>query len=256
MEGRRTRLQKGVLIVLAALAVVFCVLMLCSRLHPGVVFDGTLLRLQEADGGTTYTGKLHGEQVSVSVVRESGAVTTVTCTVEDQTPDVYRMEYPLDPILAADGPAEGQMVDGIRITKNGKTLFEGGFDRDTASSGFGWYDAGGRWDSGVAVSSNVGGGQAGQTLSLTLDERNVMYFARGPELTARGSWVLYGMMVFLSILAALDTAFPLTLFRLRHCCDVRNPEPTDLYLAMQRLRWVLYPVLLLFGYLFALRVLP
>ena len=81
-----------------------------------------------ASGGgrrTTYTGKLHGEQVSVSVVRESGAVTTVTCTVEDQTPDVYRMEYPLDPILAADGPAEGQMVDGIRITKNGKTLFEG-----------------------------------------------------------------------------------------------------------------------------------
>ena len=81
MEGRHTRLQKGVLIVRAALAVVFCVLMLCSRLHPGVVFDGTLLRLQEADGGTTYTGKLHGEQVSVSVVRESGAVTTVTCTV-------------------------------------------------------------------------------------------------------------------------------------------------------------------------------
>ena len=83
-----------------------------------------------------------------------------------------------------------------------------------------------------------------------------MTFANGPELTARGSWMLYFVMVFASILVALDAAFPLTMFRLNHMCDVRDPEPSDFYLAMQRIGWVLWPILILIGYIWALRFLP
>lgn len=83
-----------------------------------------------------------------------------------------------------------------------------------------------------------------------------MYFASGPELTTRGSWMLYFVMVFFSGLLALDAAFPLTLFRLRYCCDVRDPEPSDFYLITQRIGWVVCFVLILFGYIWALRSLP
>ena len=56
-------------------------------------------------------------------------------------------------------------------------------------------------------------------------------------------------MLFSSALVALDAAFPRALFYIQHCCDVRDPEPSDFYLAMQRLGWVVYPVLILIGYL-------
>ena len=55
---------------------------------------------------------------------------------------------------------------------------------------------------------------------------------------------------------ALDVAFPMTLFRLQHMCDVRDPQPTDFYLTVQRLGWVVYPFLLGAGYLWALRLVP
>ena len=52
----------------------------------------------------------------------------------------------------------------------------------------------------------------------------------------------------ISALVALDAAFPRVLFYMQHCCDVRDPEPSDFYLAMQRLGWVVYPVLIFIGY--------
>lgn len=119
MEEERTRLQKIVLLALAVMAVVFGILMAVSKLHPGVLLDGALLRPTETADGVTYTGKLHGEQVSISVGTESDTVTVITCETESGGSDVYRMEYPLDPIPVQDQLGREQIVDGIRITKNG-----------------------------------------------------------------------------------------------------------------------------------------
>ena len=254
MEEERTRLQKIVLISLAAMALLFAVLLIISKNQPGVLFSDTLFKPDETAEGVTYTGKIRGETVTISVQTESETVTVITCEAEGHRSDVYRMEYPLEPILAKEGFAEGEMVDGIRITKNGATLFEGGYDQDVSMDEAAWYDANGQWDPGVVVTFSTDGGE--QTVPLTLDERNVMCFASGPELTARGSWMLYFMMVFFSILVALNVAFPMTIFRLNHMCDVRDPEPSDFYLAMQRISWVVYPVLLFIGYIWAVRFLP
>ena len=254
MEEERTRLQKIVLISLAAMAVVFAILMIISRLHPGVLFNGALLKPSEMAEAVTYTGKIHGENISISVQMESNTVTVITCEAEGRRSDVYRMEYPLEPILAVSGFAEGEMVDGIRITKNGGVLFEGGYDRETSINEAAWSDADGQWDPGVVVTFSTGSGE--QDGHLALNRWDVMTFANGPELTARGSWMLYFVMVFASILVALDAAFPLTMFRLNHMCDVRDPEPSDFYLAMQRIGWVLWPILILIGYIWALGFLP
>ena len=250
MEEERTRLQKFVLLALAVMAVVFGILMIVSKLHPGLLLDEALLRPTETADGVTYTGKLHGQQVSVSVRTESDTVTVITCETESGGSDIYRMEYPLDPIRAGDGFAQGEMVDGIRITKNGTVLFAGGYDRESSL----WYDADGRWDQDVYFSTFTGS-DAG-TAALELEKQDVMRFADDPELTARGSWLIYILMLFFSLIVALDAAFPLALFYWRHMCDVRDPEPSDFYLMMQRIGWVVYPVLIFIGYIWALRYLP
>ena len=64
------------------------------------------------------------------------------------------------------------------------------------------------------------------------------------------------MLVLLSLLLLVDVTHPTALFYLQHACDVRDPEPSDFYLAVQRVGWVIYPVLLLIGYIIALRMLP
>lgn len=47
---------------------------------------------------------------------------------------------------------------------------------------------------------------------------------------------------------ALTTAFPMAFFKLQHFLDVRDPEPTDFYLATAKLSWAIGPVLLLILY--------
>lgn len=73
---------------------------------------------------------------------------------------------------------------------------------------------------------------------------------------SRGSWMLYFTMLLFSGLLALDAAYPLALFRWQHMCDVKDPEPSDFYLEMQRAGWCIYPFLILIGYIIALRALP
>ena len=250
MEEERTRLQKTVLLVLAAMALVFAILTGISRTRPGVIFDGALLRPVEMADTVSYTGEIYGQDVTISVRRESDTVTTVTCAAGGQE-DVYRLEYPLDPITVAEGYRQGEKVDGIRVSKNSQLIFSGGYDPREA---YGWYDSDGRWDSGLSVEWDTA--PTGETHALTLDERNVMSFASGPDLVARGSWGAYVLVVLFSALLALDVAFPMTLFRLQHMCDVRDPQPTDFYLTVQRLGWVVYPFLLGAGYLWALRLVP
>ena len=63
-------------------------------------------------------------------------------------------------------------------------------------------------------------------------------------------------MLVCTLFVALDVAFPMSVFYLQHCCDVWDPEPTDFYLACQRVGWVILPLLLLGGYCYALRVIP
>ena len=251
MEEERTRLQKIVLLALAVMAVMFGILMIVSKLHPGLLLDGALLKPTETADTVTYAGELHGEQVSISVRTESDTVTVITCETESGGSDVYRMEYPLTPILAVDGFAQGEMVDGIRITKNGDVLFTGGYDRE--NGGF-WYDADGRWDQDVYLSTYLGSDVG--ISALELEKQDVMRLANDPELTTRGNWLYYFAMLFFSLMVALDAAFPLALFYWRHMCDVRDPEPSDFYLTMQRIGWVVYPILIFIGYIWALRYLP
>lgn len=251
MEEERTRLQKIVLLALAVMAVMFGILMIVSKLHPGLLLDGALLKPTETADTVTYAGELHGEQVSISVRTESDTVTVITCETESGGSDVYRMEYPLTPILAVDGFAQGEMVDGIRITKNGDVLFTGGYDRE--NGGF-WYDADGRWDQDVYLSTYLGSDVG--ISALELEKQDVMRLANDPELTTRGNWLYYFAMLFFSLMVALDAAFPLALFYWRHMCDVRDPEPSDFYLIVQRIGWVVYPILIFIGYIWALRYLP
>ena len=196
---------------------------------------------------TVYTGKAHGDPVTVTVTRDSAARATVEFSIRGVLDDVFVVEYPLEPVRTE----YGHTVDGVRVTKNGKPLFEGGYG---AADSYGWYDLDGAFDSSGFFT--VRGGTSDPWYGFEVGKHYAMRFALGPELESRGSWGMYFMMLVCTFLVALDVAFPMSVFYLQHCCDVRDPEPSDFYLASQKAGWVVFPLLLLWGYCYALRVIP
>lgn len=56
----RSKLQKAVLISMAAMVVLFGVLMVAARFQKGVEFEGGLLRRTETEESVIYNGKVRG----------------------------------------------------------------------------------------------------------------------------------------------------------------------------------------------------
>lgn len=248
MDGERTKFQKIVLLILAGMAVLFAALTAVSRAQKGAYFEEVLLRPSyPAENIAVYAGKAHGTQVDITVTRESETRATVEFLIEGVLDDVCVVDYPLAPIRTEDG----YMVDGVRVTKNGKLLFEGGYGAEAI---YGWYDLDGTLDMEGFIT--VRGGTEDPWRDFEVDRHHALRFALGPELESRGSWALYFLLLFCTLLVALDVAFPMTMFYLQHCCDVRDPEPSDFYLACQKAGWVVLPLLLLAGYCYALREIP
>lgn len=245
MEESRSRLQIMVLIGLAAMAILFGAALIVSHLaFRGVAFSDALLRVETSETQTVYTGKVNGEMVCIQVEPAGDNRTDVVYQAGDHPAQTYTLEYPTETPVATQG---GTTVDGVRVLRNGSVLFEGGLDPD-AESLFRWYSPDGTLDADMIISVSTGEDEDyGPPESLGRD--SVWYFAQGPDTSARGSVGVYLLMLLFSALVALDAAFPRALFYMQHCCDVRDPEPSDFYLAMQRLGWVVYPVLILIGYL-------
>ena len=149
----RSKLQKAVLISMAAMVVLFGILTLISHVRKGVEFEGGLLRRTETEESVIYNGKVRGEQVEITVrAAGSGNLTEVDFRIGNRIQDDCTLETGLPPIQAEQlGP-----VEHIRITKNDILLFEGGYDPEY---GMGWYDLDGNWDPfamSVSYSSTAG----------------------------------------------------------------------------------------------------
>ena len=237
-----SKLQKGILMTLLAMTVLFAVLTGVVRSQKGVLFEETLMDVTIEEGKTVYTGKIQGVPVAITVSRGDGT-DIVTYQAEDAEADVYTMEYPLEPIQT-DGHG---MVPGIRILKNGNVLFRGAYDPD--GEFLAWFDENGDWDAGITIT----GVYDGYARNLELSKGNVMYFANDPELTARGSWGLYLLLVLITAVLAFDVWYPTALFYLQHSCDVRDPEPSDFYIASQKISWVVYTCALLCAHIYILK---
>jgi len=236
-----SKLQKGILMTLLAMTVLFAVLTGVVRSQKGVLFRETLLKVEQTAQGTVYEGTIQGVPVRITVTPEGETVTTVEYQAEGQPADVYTMEYPVEPIRTEHGS-----VSGVRVLKNGAVLFQGGYDPEQEF--LTWFDENGDWDADITIT----GVYDGYARDLELSKSNVAYFAQGPELTARGSWGYYLLIVLMTALLAFDVWYPTALFYMQHACDVRDPEPSDFYITSQKISWVVYTCGLLIAHIYIL----
>ena len=236
----RSRLQKVILILLLVMAVVFGVLTGYFQSKPGAPYEGTLLYPSQEGDAVTYTGKLHGQNVSVAR-RPDGTSVNVDLTVDGELVHACRVEYPEGTVTDGDGDAWPR----VEILRDGETLFRGGYNTEYLML----FEEDGSWHTGDMVYAGT------EPPAPDFDEFDILRFAKGPKLERRGSWAAWAMAaLLLSGITALGVAFPMTMFRLNHFLSVKDPEPTEFYLSMQRLSWVVLTAFIFGFYLWSLTI--
>ena len=241
----RSRLQKVILLLLLVMAVVFGVLTGYFQSKPGAPYERTLLYPSQEGDTTTYTGKLHGQTVSVAR-RPDGTSVDVDLTVDGELVHACRVEYPEGTVTDADGDTWPR----VEILRDGKTLFRGSYNPYMSDyHPLMLFEEDGSWHTGDMV-------YAGTELpEPDFDEFDILRFARGSALSRRGSWAAWAMAaLLLSGITALGVAFPMTMFRLNHFLSVKDPEPTEFYLSMQRLGWMALAAVIFGFYVWGLTI--
>ena len=227
MDQERTKLQKAILILLLTMTAAFAVITGVVRSHKGIAFEGGLLYMDSGEGRIVYSGRVEMEDVTVTV-RSEGEAQVVELVVGELIGHTYRVEYP-GGVIQVDGHGDYQRIRITLTDSYGREsiLLDGGYDPDNKF--YSYCDIN------------------GETKLLPSE---VMSFVEGASDPAcRGDWLVYGMGVFFSLIAALAVAFPEELFYLSHFMSVRDPEPTDFYMSCQRVSWVVVTVALLIVYI-------
>lgn len=240
-----TRFQKIMLAVTAGMFVFFSVLMIIFRMNPGVLFEDSLLKMKKYESQTVCYGTAHNTPVTIIATRdrENAALTTVKFTIGTMIHDVCQVEYPLDQIQTE----FGYPVNGIRVTKNGAVLWEGGYDPENE---MGQFDANGKWNPFPFI--HIWGQTPGDPwYDYEITAVEAVRFALGPETAAHGQPEIFGFAVFLSILLVLDIFLYKELFRWKHRW-AKNPEPSEEALSFMRGGWVLLAAIIGIAYIVSL----
>lgn len=240
----RTPLQKILLILLLAMAVLFAVLTAVFRGQPLVRWADGLLRPSAEGTANLYTGSIHGSDVAVRVYPD-GADTVVDFTIGSLRHHTGRVTWP-DGMISRE---YGGAVPRVDIFLDDLLVFSGGCDKDSGTL----YREDGSREPGLSIWATTS--YSSYWSSYQVDAFDVLYFAMEPDIVHRGSWAVWGVTLFISLLAAVDIAFPLAFFYLRYSFSVNNPEPSDLYLAMQKAGWVLMTAAALGMYIWGLTIL-
>lgn len=238
-----TRFQKIMLAVLAGMAVFFGALMTVSQLNPGVLFEESLLKITEENGRTVYSGKAHGTPVSIAVTWPTNFEADVEFTIGTEIHDICQVVYPTEQIQTE----RGNTVGGVLVTRNGETLFEGGYDPEDE---FGWYGKNGVWDplANLQIRAYTSGDPWSGYETAAAD---AVRFALGPKTSAHGDPALFALAVFLTAFAAVYVLFWRTFFRWRHWA-ARDPEPSEGYLYVEQIGWVVLTAVIAVVYVIAL----
>ncbi len=195
----------------------------------GILFEGTFLRQIKQGEDTAYQGTVYGESIFI----KSGDITnTDSGQIQFQIGDWY------DHTFTVNKRYEGYRMD-ITIYENNQLRFDGYYQE--GKNGILFEKNGELADGILSITVNNESPFSGDyrisnyDIIETLLHRNVIL---------RGNPVLLLFAVILTCIHVVDRKWPLFFFTLRNVISVNNPEPSEVYLVIQKFCWHLYPVII------------
>lgn len=198
----------------------------------GINYDGVFLKKMELSSTEReYTGiSAFGDiRIFVKDIDETSNV-EVTYNLPNNIVEKYTVEFSESTKVYADKK--------VVIKKNGEIAFEGDYGADDIflmNNGAPFLGE----DPIITVfTSNSNPYNSKYRISL----KNVADIASSSRETIWGRYEILLFAGLLFLITVIDNRFPLLFFRLKHIIDVKDAEPSDLYLSIQKLTWYIYPI--------------
>ena len=244
--------QRGILILLLAMALVFAVVYHMTIARVGVLYQNAIFVPAEENGVTVYSGKLRGKQAEFTVSADK----TVSFRCDGQTYGPYTVKE--DPTARPEDEFGREGMTGVEIRDGEELLFRGGFWQSDGS--FWLRNADGSMDLGMqtyVVENGVKKDSDGNIIDPAKPSASdILRLIYGPELTHKGSWLAWFSAVFISLLNAGSILYADELFRWDLSFQIQNAEtavPSEWEMMKRYLGWMVFTIMVLVIYIVGLR---
>lgn len=232
-----SRFQKVILLLMAAMALIFAADYAVTTSRVGLEYNGAILVPGPENGRTMYSGRISGRQAVFTVSEDK----TVTFQYDDKTYGPYTAKEDPDAV-----PAEEQMVQqmtGLVLYQGETVLFRGGV-LDVGDS-YWLFNADGslyHFSSGYRTSDGAQWDENGNVIdSAEPSAATILKLMNDPALTHKGAWPAWFMGMFICILNAFSILFADKLFRWNLAFQIRDAdqaEPSDWAIMCRHISWV------------------
>ena len=231
------RYQKGILLLLSAMIVLFGVIYAIVSSRVGFLYnDGILIPSQE-NGSTVYSGTIRGQECRFTVTADK----TVTFQCGEKIYGPYTAKE--DPTAR---PEDQAYLTGVEILEGEKVFFRGGVWR--SGDGLMLFEE----DGGIIIhiTATMSNGTVVDSNGNIVDQMapsptTVLELMDGPELTNKGQWGAWFGAVVISIFTAVSILFADELFRLNLMFRVRDVDmvdPSDWEVASRYIAWTIMAI--------------
>lgn len=229
---RLERYQKGILILLAAMMLVFTAVYAVTIGREGFAYKGAILVPSKENGNTLYSGKINGRQACFTVYADK--------TVEFQYGEKAFGPYTAkeDPTAIPEGFEEDlrELMTGVELRRKGEIYFRGGVGRLGDSRVIFNEDKSVETLEMINFTEEIMGNDMMEpSVPVLLD------LMAGPELTHKGDWSAWFGGMVTCILTAVSILYADELFRWNLSFQIRNAkqaEPSEWEMVSRYLSWI------------------
>lgn len=235
---RLNRYQKGILILMIAMAMIFAVIYPTTISRVGYRYNDAILVPTQENGYTLYSGKIKGKTACFTV-----SDNTVVFRYGDKTYGTYTIKE--DSTAVPENHEMKDSMSGIEVLEGNDLLFRGG----VVDFGdlYWFYNEDGMLDSMIDISYMTGDGierdESGNPIDRMKPTVSTIYeLTNNPELTHKGDGLAWFGAVFICILNAVSILFADELFRWNLAFQIRDAEraePSDWEIAGRYIGWTI-----------------
>lgn len=244
--------QKGLLLLLLAMALVFAVVYHVTVSRVGVLYQNAIFVPAEENGVTVYSGKLRGKQAEFTVSADK----TVSFRCDGQTYGPYTVKE--DPTARPEDEFGREVMTGVEIRDGEELLFRGGFWQSDGS--FWLRNADGSMDLGMqtyVVENGVKKDSDGNIIDPAKPSASdILRLVFDLELTHKGTWLAWLSAVFISFLTAVSILYADELFRWDLSFQIQNAEaaePSEWEMMKRYISWTVFVIAALIVYFLGLQ---
>lgn len=241
------RYQKGILILLFAMIIVFGVIYCVVSSRVGYSYMDKILLPSVENGNTIYSGTIRGKESRFVVTPER----EVTFQHGEKIYGPYRAKE--DPTAIPEDDNFSAHMTGIEVKDGDEIIFRGGVFQMGGTDSFWMLINEDGTNASFVITATMSDGTVVDGDGNVVDQMEpsvstILELMEGPELTKKGQWGAWIGGIFISIVTAISILFADELFRWNLAFQIRNvdhAEPSDWEIAGRYIGWTALTIMVL-----------